>query len=157
MLKVVPKSLFSWEFLLLESEEPIGVVDYAWFDGCGRLVLQKEKFMVNAGNDGNGPFELLSLNNGVAGTTCEYGLFQDHYRVVFDNVEYTLRQVSPLRRNFEVMSQGAYLGCILTETTRSRAASSNVSESVPLFIRAFLIGPALNIWAKQTAGVDVVV
>lgn len=157
MLKVIPKSLFSWEFLLLDNEELIGSADYAWFDGCGWLVLQKEKFMVNAGNNGNGPFELFSLNNGVAGTTCKYGLFQDHYRVFFDGVEYILKQASPLRRNFEVMSQDTYLGCILPEATRSRAASTNVSESVPLFIRAFLIGLALNIWAKQTAGVDVIV
>ena len=156
MLKVVPKSLFSWKFLLLESEEPIGVADYAWFDGCGWLVLQQEEFMVNAGDDGNGPYELLSLKNKIASTICKYGLFQDHYRVFFNDIEYILKQASPLRRNFEVVSQGIYLGCILPENSRSRAASTDISERVPLFIRAFLIGLALNIWAKQTAVVDVV-
>lgn len=156
MIKVIPKKMFSWEFYLWEEQDPIGSADYAWFRGSGWLVLPNAEYVINAGNAGNGPFELIALDGRIASTQCECVTFQHKYSVHYDSIEYTLKQESPLRRSFEVMDRGKYLGCIVPEKIQSRAAISDIPEDMPLFIRAFLIGLVINIWTKQTAGVDII-
>ena len=147
MVRVVPVSKLSWEFLISEGDQLMGVANYAWVDGDGWIEIKRDSFKVNRCGNSSEKIKLIDQGNEIARATRRGDIFCDEYEVEYNDRKIVMKNTSSLKREFILLEGDRQVGCIEPENSSSNRTNAKFDRIFPTVFQAFLIGLALNSWA----------
>lgn len=150
MVRAIPVSKLSWEFLISEGDRLMGVANYAWVDGDGWIEIKRDSFKVNSSGYSSEKIKLIEQGNEIALATRRGDIFCNEYEVEYNGRKIVMRSTSSLKREFILLEGDHQVGCIEPENSSSNRTSAKFDRLFPTVFQAFLIGLALNSWAYSS-------
>ena len=111
MLEAVPRSLFSWDFDILEDNKRVAVLDLAWFHEGGELIIGNQAYQIGREGLMSGAFSLKSDGQTTVSATNP-SAFVRSFDLVIGPQRYKLEASSPFSRKFVLIDAGKQIGSI---------------------------------------------
>ena len=147
MLKVVPKSWFSWDFRVLDGERSVAEIEFSRWSEKGRLILGSASLDVHREGWMSGAF-VLQADGVVVARAEKPSAFHRSYAIECGEKRYTLRAESVFGRAFVLLDGTKVLGSVSPEGLFSRRARADISAELPLPLRIFILWLALLLWRR---------
>ena len=137
MLRGVPRSLFSWDFDVLQDGVPIAVIDMAWFRERGELDIAGQRYEVYRESWMGGRFFIESSEGPLASAEKPSALFRS-FVVDYDGRRLQLEAASPFTRRFLVLENDVRIGTIGPDFWLSRKATIDLPQDIPVPVQVFM-------------------
>ncbi len=147
MLQAVPKSLFAWDFALMDGARTVADIEFAYWAESGRLRVDGVAYEIRREGWLNGAF-LLSAGDAVVARAEKPSLFRRSFDVHHEDRLYALSAEDPFGRTLVLMQGTRRLGSVSPERLFSRRARVDLPEDLPLPLRAFMLWLALLLWKR---------
>ena len=150
MLTAVPKSWFSWNFLLREARGTVvGEVLLSSWRERGAVVADGLTYRIYR-ESLLGPFVMEAPDGSMAALASKPGAFRRRFIVSDDRRTYELKAVSSFGRKFDVFCDEKPIGAIEPQNCFGRQANIHFNEDVPPAIQAFLAWLTLLLWKRDS-------
>ncbi len=147
MLRVVPKSFFSWSVDVYNGDEFLVSIDVSWFREAGTFSLDGYNYKLYRTSILRGTFVLEEDGEAVA-RAVKPSAFHRRLEVGFGGETLELKAASVFGRRF-VLSKGKQaLGEIRPKGLFTRKAAVTFSDDLPLTLRIYLIWLVLILWRR---------
>jgi hypothetical protein len=149
MLTAVPKSWFSWNFILqAPARRAVGEVRLSSWRERGAVVVDGVTYRIR--RDGwTGPFTMETADGAIVASATKPSAFRREFEVVHDGQRYGLSAVSSFRREFAVFRGDSPIGSIAPASWFGRRANVQCAEDLPVHLRAFLVWLTLLLWKRD--------
>jgi hypothetical protein len=151
MLEVEPKRSVSWIFTIRDAGRPSGEVDLYWKQAIKPIPISGEPYEVDAHIYRAVCFVLLQQGQPLATVKKAGGLLASCFSVMLGGEEYSMKPVGILRRGYRIIKHGVEVGRIEPRGAMTRAARCSLPQTLPLAVRVFLVGVAVNTWGGKTS------
>lgn len=151
MLEVEPKHSLSWIFTITDAGRSSGEVDLYWRQAIKPIPISGEPYEVDADIYREVCFVLLQQGQPLATVRKAGGLLVSRLRVIYGGEEYSMKPVGILRRGYRIIKHGVEVGRIEPQGAMTRAARCSLPQTLPLALRVFLVGVAVNTWGGKTS------
>jgi hypothetical protein len=153
MLRAEPSGSLSWSFKIFENNRPIGMANFAWFQGLPQtIVVQNEKYTVDPLDVELGEYLLHQNGSVIAKTRLNGGRFRHRFHVDYGAKSFELRSGGWDGDGLEVIDNHEKLGVIQRAGRLTRNTQIDLPEYIPTAVRAFILGYGLNVWAQTGEG-----
>jgi hypothetical protein len=151
MLTAIPRHWFSWHFTLLERDESLGEIDLSSWCEKGSLAVSNTTYRVYREGLFSGAF-ILESNGEVMARAEKPSAMTRRVVVYFGGAQFELRPRSALSRTFQLLSGGTIVGSLSPSGFLSRRMDIELSEDLPLPIRAFVVWLTVVLWKRDSEG-----
>ncbi len=149
-MRMIPKPL-SWTFSVLDGAEPVAhSVDRSWWSDKGELTVQGVTYTARREGVMRGAF-VLESTAGVVARATKPSAWRRSLIVEYSGRQYTLRAVSPLRREFVLLDGSTRIGSLSPEGFLTRRAVVDLPPSLPFPVRVFIVWLAVTLWKHEQA------
>lgn len=146
MLTAEPKSWLSWDFVILNDDEPLVEIDQAWFKEAGTVSINgvecrmyRESMM--------GDFVLEAAGEPLV-RADKPSAFYRAFDVTYDDRVFRLEAESALRRTFVLKEGDAVVGRIYPRSAFTRKATVDLPETLPIVVRVFMLWLVILLWKR---------
>jgi hypothetical protein len=149
MLKVIPKSWFSWDFYITDGASPLAEIDVSLWREKGVIMFRDSTYEVRREGLMSGAF-LLESEGALLARAEKPSAFRRAFEVEFGERFYILRAESAFRRKFLLMDGDREVGRLSPDGIFTRRATADFPESIPLPVKVFLIWLVVILWKRQS-------
>jgi hypothetical protein len=149
MLKMIPKSLFSWDFVVTDGALPVAEIDVSWWREKGRLTAQGATYDIYREGWMNGAF-LLESDGALLARAEKPSALRRSFDLECGKKFYTLRAESHFRRKFVLFDGEREVGWISPDGMFTRHATAQFPDSIPLPVKIFIIWLVVILWKRQS-------
>jgi hypothetical protein len=146
MLRALPKSLFSWDYAVLDGQQPVADIEVSFWGERGRLRVQDASYDVRR-EGWLGAF-VLEADGSVVARAEKSSPFLRSFAIEHAGRSYTLRARSPFERTFLLEQGSRAIGSVSPEGMFTRRARADLPEDLALPLRVFMIWLALILWKR---------
>jgi hypothetical protein len=146
MLRALPKSLFSWNYAVLDGAQPVADIEISFWGERGRLQVQDVSYEVRR-EAWLGAF-VLQAGGSVLARAEKPSPFLRSFAIHHEGRSYTLRARSPFERTFVLAHGQEAIGSVSPEGIFTRRARADLPLDLPLPLRVFMIWLALILWKR---------
>src|SRR5215813_15559160 len=138
MLKMIPKSWFSWDFIVTDGVSPIAEIDVSWWREKGELKVHGSTYDVYREGLMSGAF-LLESSGSLLARAEKPSAFHRSFDIEYGEKFYTLRAESAFRRTFVLMNGDSEVGWLRPDGVFTCRATVDLPEGIPLPVKVFMI------------------
>lgn len=149
MLTAVPHHWFSWDFSLFNKGESVAEIDMSSWREKGSVTVSNSTYRVYREGLFSGEF-ILESNGTVHARARKPSAMTRRLVINVGGSEFELRPRSALSRKFHLLSGGAVVGTLSPGGFLSCRMHIDLSEDLPLPIRAFVVWLALLLWKRES-------
>jgi hypothetical protein len=149
MLRAVPKSWFSPDYKVLESNTVIATVALSLLREAGELTVAGSTCRVYREGLLAGSFVLESASS-ILARADKPSAFYRSFQVKHDDKEYTLGAESAGFRKFVLSEGGKQIGSVYPEHPLTRKSVIDFPEDIPLVVRVFIFWLVMILWKRAT-------
>ncbi len=149
MLRAIPKSWYSQDYVILENDTKIASVDFAMWREAAELTTRDASFRMFREGLINGSFVLKAGVSTVA-LAEKPSAFSRLFRVTHAGKQYTLEAGAVFGRKFVVSNGQNQIGSIFPEHCLSRKAVVDLPEDIPLAVRIFMFWLVMVLWKRAS-------
>ena len=149
MLKVIPKSWFSWDFIVTDGVSPIAEIDLSWWREKGVLTVRDSTYDVYREGLMSGAFRLES-NGSILARAEKPSAFRRSFQVECGKKFYMLRAESAFGRKFVLIDGDREVGEISPDGVFTRRATADLPEGIPLPVKVFIIWLVVILWKRES-------
>jgi hypothetical protein len=149
MLKVIPKP-WSYAFSIRDEGASIAEsVNLSWWRDRSDLRVDGDTFRARC----DGRSYVLESKGQVVARAKRPRLFARALSIEHSDRRYTLRAKTAFRRQFVLMDGATQIGSISPQGLFTRKAAADLPETLPLFLRVFIIWLAMTLWKQEDSTV----
>lgn len=146
MLRALPKSVFSWDFRVVQGDREVGVIEHATFRE--RAVFQVKDVAFPMRREGLlGDFVLL-FGEDVLARASKPSALGRRFVLAFEGRTFDLAPEHAFARRFVLREGEAVLGRIAPEGAFTRKTRVDLPEALPLPVQAFALWLVLLMWRR---------
>jgi len=149
MLEAKPKNWFSHDLLILEDEQPVAEVTFAWSSETGQVVIGETRYTIRQEPPGTCSFVLEDQGQIIAHARGTRTLFQHACAIEYTGKWYQLEDKSKFRRNIVVREGVQFVGYIESKRLFDAKVDVCLPDSLPLAVKTFIIALVMHLWARQ--------
>jgi hypothetical protein len=149
MLRAIPGGWLSHDFTVLENDQPVASVRFAWFSGTGELTIENTTFTVRQSHPEYGFFVLEGHGGVIARARGVRTLFNHACTIEYGGRRYQIEDRSVLRRRLVVREGVQSVGYVEPERMFTRKVRACIPETLPLEVRIFILTLAIYLWTDQ--------
>jgi len=149
MLKLVPKSWFSWDFVITDGVSPIADIDVSWWREKGVLTVRGSTYDVYREGLVSGAF-LLESSGSLLARAEKPSAFRRAFELEYGKKFYTLQAESAFRRKFVLTEGGREVGWLSPDGVFTRRATADLPEGIPLPVKVFIIWLVVILWKRES-------
>ena len=149
MLKVIPKSWFSWDFVITEGASPIADIDVSWWREKGVLTVRSSRYDVYREGLMSGAF-ILESSGSILARAEKPSAFRRSFELEYGKKFYTLQAESAFRRKFVLIEGDREVGWLSPNGVFTRQATSDLPEEIPLPVQVFMIWLVVILWKRES-------
>ena len=147
-LTLVPASWFSWDFRVLdEGGAEVAVIDRHSFRERASFLVGGREHTVRRTSVLHGTF-VLEESGRVLAEATKPSSFRRLFELAAGPNRYTLRAVSAMRREFELVSGGTPVGRIKPVSAFGRKATAEFTSDIPRELQLFVVFLVLVLWKR---------
>jgi hypothetical protein len=147
MLTARPRSLFSWDYEVLDGDRLLATLSLGWFREAGEVVIAGRPCRMGREGLVSGLFFLEQDGQPLA-TAEKPSAFLRRFEVAVGGDAYTLRSVSPIARRFVLEQGGVEVGSLRSAAFFTRKMVVDLPETIPLPARLFLVWLVMVLWKR---------
>jgi len=149
MLKVIPKSWFSWDFNIMDGSRAVADIDVSWWREKGMLTVDGIDYMVYREGLMSGTY-ILDLGGTVLARAEKPNAFHRAFLIEYAGKQYTLQAKSAFRREFLLLDGDREIGTLSPKGVFTRRATVKFPEELPLPAKVFIIWLAVILWKRES-------
>ena len=149
MLTAIPRHMLSWGFSLTDGKTSLADIKISSWREKGELTISGVPYRVYRKGPLIGSFVLESRGTVIA-RAYKPSVFSRRMTVEFDKTRYELKPVSIFARKFHLLSGKTVVGKLFPTRWYSRRMHIDLSESIPLPVRTFIVWLTLLIWKRDS-------
>jgi len=149
MLKVIPKSWFSWDFVITEGASPIADIDVSWWREKGVLTVRGSRYDVYREGMMSGAF-ILESSGSILARAEKPSAFRRSFELEYGKKLYILRAESAFGRKFVLIEGDREVGWLSPNGVFTRQATSDLPEEIPLPVQVFMIWLVVILWKRES-------
>jgi hypothetical protein len=149
LLKLIPKSWFSWTFTVLEESHVVADIDISWWREKGILTVAGTSYDVYREGLMSGDFILESAGS-VLARAQKPSAFRRCFVIEHASRRYTLRAESAFKRSFVLLLDDKEVGSITPEGCFTRRAIADLPQDMLLPMKIFTIWLAVILWKRES-------
>ena len=146
-LQIIPRSLFSWDFRVLEGGVERAVIDKSWLRERGTFTIDGKTYTIARTSVWRGTFT-LAHNGQVLAKAVKPSAFFRSFEITAGGDAYTLRAASPFLRRFLLLRRERVLGEIEPVSLFRREAVARLPEEMTAPIQLFVVFLVLVLWRR---------
>jgi hypothetical protein len=148
MLTAIPHHWFSWNFTLFDQGRSLAEIGLSSWREKGGLTIGNSGYRVYREGLFTGAFVLESGGTAVARAEKPSAMTR---RMIIDfrGTQFELRPRGIFSRGFQLLSRGAVVGTLSAGGFFSRRMDVELSEELPLPLRAFVVWLTLLLWKRD--------
>lgn len=150
MLRAIPRSLFSWNFSILEDSAEVAGLEVAWMRERGRLFLA-DGTEYNLYRQGwlSGPF-VLEGEGVILAQAEKPSALTRRFEIAYGRQQLCLVARSPFTRAFGIYDGDDEIGGIFPDHCFTRKTSVDIPDTIALPVKAFLFWLAVLMWRRAS-------
>ncbi len=148
MLRAIPKSIFSWNFTVMDGPRPVAEIDVSWWREKGQLTVEGAAYEVYREGLMRGAF-ILEEGEAILARAEKPSAFQRLFLVEHAGRQYTLRARSAFFREVVLLDGAAEIGVLSPEGFFNRRMTVDLPEHLPLPVRVFMIWLTVILWKRD--------
>jgi len=149
MLNVIPKSWFSWDFVVTDGASPVAEIDVSWWREKGVLNVRGSVYEVYREGLMNGAF-ILESSGSVLARAEKPSALRRSFELEYGGKFYILRAESAFRRKFVLIEGDREVGWISPDGVFTRRATADLPEGIPLPVKVFIIWLVVILWKRES-------
>jgi hypothetical protein len=147
MLNVIPKP---WSYAFSVTDEGVSIaqsINLSWWRDRSDLRIDGKNFRARCDSRSF----VLESEGKVVARAKRPRLFARALNIEYSDHRYKLRAKSAFRRQFLLMDGATQIGSISPQGLFSRKAVVDLPETLPLFLRVFIIWLTMTLWKQDDA------
>ena len=149
MLEVIPKSWFSWDFIVTDGASPVAEIDVSWWREKGVLTVRGSTYDVYREGLMSGAF-LLESDGSILARAEKPSAFRRSFELECGGKFFTLRAESAFRRGFVLIDGDREVGWLSPNGVFTRRATADLPEGIPLPVKVFIIWLVVILWKRES-------
>jgi len=149
-LRMVPRSILSWDFRVFEGDRELALLDRKWIREGGTFVLDGATWRIEREGFA-GRWKLLTSHGFVHASAEKPSLMWRHFEVTASGRRYTLRPARPFGRPYELLRGTRKVGELAPERPLRRTLRALVPDEIDTPGAVFLAFLVTTIWKRQAA------
>ena len=151
MLKLIPKSWLSWDFIVTDGVSSIAEIDVSWWREKGVLTVRGSTYDVYREGLMSGAF-ILASSGSILARAEKPSAFRRSFELESGGKFYILRAESAFRRKFVLMDGDREVGWLNPDGVFTRRATVDLPEGFPLPVKVFIIWLVVIMWKRESDG-----
>jgi hypothetical protein len=147
MLRAIPRSFLSWNFLLLDDDVEAGSLEVAWMRERARLDIDGVEYNLYRQGWLSGLF-VLERGGAVLAQAEKPNPFTRRFEVTCAHHTLCLVAQSPFARAFDLYDHERQIGGIYTDHCFTRKATIDLPADMILPVKAFVFWLAVLMWRR---------
>jgi hypothetical protein len=149
MLRLIPKSSFSWRFTAFDESVEVADLDTSTWREKATLTIQGVKYSVYREGLMSGDFILESAEAELARAE-KPSVFRRCFVINHAGRLYTLRATSSFTRRLVFLDDSREVGSIASEGFFTRRAIVDLPDEIPLPVKIFIAWLAVILWKRES-------
>lgn len=150
MLTAIPRHWLSWDFTLVNEGKALAEIDTSSWREKGTLTVSNTVYRVYREGLFSGAFVLE--NNGTVLARAEKASALSRRLIIdVDGARFELRPRAMFSRGFQLLEGNEVVGTLSPGGFLGRRMKVELSESLPLPIRAFMVWLAVLLWRRDVS------
>lgn len=150
MLRAIPTGWFSIKYELLENENSIGRIEFAFASESATLEIDNRAYKAYREGFMSGPFLLESETDGIMASADKPSAFERSFQVTCGGGTYTLEAESALLRKFILIENGSVIGSIYPESVLTTESTIDLPDTLPHHIQGFMFWLVALLWKRAS-------
>ena len=147
MLRAIPRSLFSWDFSVLEDDVEVAGLEVSWMRERGTLDIKGTEYNLYRQGWLSGLFVLESEGT-VLAQADKPNAFTRRFEVTFGHHTLSLAAQSPFTRAFGVYDGESQVGSIYPDYWFTRKTTIDLPDDIILPVKTFLFWLVVLMWRR---------
>ncbi len=132
------KSLFSWDFTVMDGPAAVAEIDMSWWRDKGTLTVERREYPLHREGLIGGAF-VLEGDDAVLARAERLHVLSRTYEIEHHDRHWLLKPRGLLSRHFVLLAGDAEVGSIMVEGVPSRRLRADLPEEMPLPVMTFVI------------------
>ena len=150
MLRAIPKSLFSWDFDILENDENVALLDLATIREAGEIFIDGDEGKIYREGFASGAY-ILEIEEGALALAEKKSAFTRVFKIKSLEREFVLKPVSVFSQNFLLFEDGLEVGSIVRDFWLTRKCTVDLPSDLPLLVQLFFLYLVVIVWRRQAS------
>jgi hypothetical protein len=147
MLRAIPRSLFSWDFSILDDDVEVAGLDVAWLRERGALNIKGTEYNLYRQGWLSGLF-VIEGDGTVLAQADKPNALTRRFEVTYGNHTLALTAQSPFTRAFGVYDSENQIGGIYPNHCFTRKTTIDLPDDIILPVKAFLFWLVVLMWRR---------